>query len=244
MNSKFLFLLLIAFSCQRKSDAKIDLKTLADSSKIASHVVNLEKQELRFFWKDKQDSIYNTFQNLKTKLSQNGEKLVFAMNGGMFNKDFSPQGLYIENGELLSELDTQQIGYGNFYLQPNGIFWISNQNKAFVSTTSKFSLDNSIKFATQSGPMLLINGEIHPKLINGSKNLHIRNGVGVLPDGQVLFAISKEPINFYDFASFFKEKGCQNALYLDGFVSKMYLPSKGWSQLNSKFGVIIAETEK
>ncbi len=244
MNKICIIALLLLVSCQKKSDAKIDLAIIADSSKIASYVVDLERQDLRLFWKNNQDSIYNSFQNLKTKLFQNGERLVFAMNGGMFNKDFSPQGIYIENGELLAELDIQQIGYGNFYLQPNGVFWISDENKAFVSTTSNFAISDSIKYATQSGPMLLIDGEIHSKLTEGSENLHIRNGVGILPDGKVLFAISKERINFYDFASFFKANGCQNALYLDGFVSRMYLLSKGWNLLDDKFGVIVGEVEK
>ncbi|MBL4624331.1 MAG: phosphodiester glycosidase family protein [Flavobacteriales bacterium] len=83
-----------------------------------------------------------------------------------------------------------------------------------------------------------------PEIYNGSKNQHIRNGVGILPDGKLLFAISKETINFYDFATFFKQKGCKSALYLDGFVSRCYLPSKNWKQLDGNFGVIIAVTER
>jgi uncharacterized protein YigE (DUF2233 family) len=244
MNKLYTLIIVLLISCQKKSDAQMNLLVITDSSKIVSHVVDLENQNLQFFWKNDKDSVYNTFQNLKRHSTQNKQKMVFAMNGGMFNKDFSPQGLYIENGKLLSELDTQKTGYGNFYLQPNGIFWISTENKAYVSSTSSFEIANSIKFATQSGPMLLIDGEFHPKLTKGSKNLHIRNGVGILPDGKILFAISRERINFYDFASFFKAKGCQNALYLDGFVSRMFLPSKGWNQLDGKFGVMITELEK
>ena len=91
--------------------------------------------------------------------------------------------------------------------------------------------------------MVLINGEYHPKFRKGSENIHIRNGVGILPNGQLIFAISKERINFYDFATFFKEKGCENALYLDGFVSRLYLPEKGIEQMDGRFGVIVAEIE-
>ncbi len=87
--------------------------------------------------------------------------------------------------------------------------------------------------------MLLIDGELHSKFRKGSKNLHIRNGVGILPDGKIICAMSKEKINFYDFATFFKQQGCQNALYLDGFVSRMYLPEKEWEQMDGDFGVII-----
>lgn len=110
-------------------------------------------------------------------------------------------------------------------------------------TRVDFRLDSSVLFATQSGPMLLVNGEYHEVLTKGSSNLHIRNGVGVLPDGKVLFVMSKEKVNFYDLATLFKQRGCKNALYLDGFVSRIYLPSKNWEQLDGDFGVMIAETE-
>ena len=89
--------------------------------------------------------------------------------------------------------------------------------------------------------MLLINGAYHNKFIKGSSNLHIRNGVGVLPNGNILFAMSKEKVNFYDLATLFKQKGCKNALYLDGYVSRTYLPSANWQQLDGNFGVIIGE---
>lgn len=87
--------------------------------------------------------------------------------------------------------------------------------------------------------MLVIDGKLHPKFNEGSKNLNIRNGVGILPNGNVLFAMSKKKINFYDFAQYFKKLGCKNALYLDGFVSRTYLPSKGYKTNGGKFGVII-----
>jgi len=161
----------------------------------------------------------------------------------MFNKDFSPQGLYIENGITKAKIDTLQNGYGNFYLQPNGIFSITKDNKAKICTTESFKNDGNIKYATQSGPMLIIDGEIHPKFNQDSENVHIRNGVGILPNGNLLFAMSKEKVCFYDFASYFKQNGCMNALYLDGFVSKVFLPSDNWMQMDGKFGVIIGETK-
>jgi uncharacterized protein YigE (DUF2233 family) len=119
------------------------------------------------------------------------------------------------------------------------VFYISNDNKAGVTATEKFE-EKDIKFATQSGPMLLIDGEFHPAFNKGSSNLNIRNGVGILPNGDVIFAISSVPVNFYDFASFFKSKNCRNALYLDGFVSRAYIPEKNWKQLDGDFGVLIS----
>ncbi|MCE3260121.1 MAG: hypothetical protein K0S12_1762, partial [Bacteroidetes bacterium] len=109
--------------------------------------------------------------------------------------------------------------------------------------TGDFKTSSAVDYATQSGPMLVINGKLHPDFREGSKNLNIRNGVGILPDGKILFAISKVPVNFFDFAMYFKKKGCKNALYLDGFVSRAYLPEKDWQQTDGDFGVIIAVTK-
>jgi len=211
-----------------------------DENLILFHKIDPQKQELQFFWKDKTGKSYRNFENLRNSLQAENKNLVFAMNGGMFNKDQSPQGLYIDNGITKAPIDTKKEGYGNFYLQPNGIFALTNAYEPIICTTDKFKNQN-IKYATQSGPMLVIDGTIHSKLTKGSSNLNIRNGVGILPNGHLLFAMSKNKINFYDFATFFKQKGCKNALYLDGYVSKTYLPSKNWEQIDGNFGVIIAE---
>ncbi len=163
------------------------------------------------------------------------------MNGGMYNRDLSPQGLYIENGEVLAKLDTATIGYGNFYMKPNGILYIQSDYTPVICETEDFKLDSDVVYATQSGPLLLIDGQIHYRFHYGSSNLHIRNGIGILPNGNLLFAMSKNEINFYDFALFFKNNGCRYALYLDGFVSRTYLPSADWEQLDGTFGVIIGQ---
>ncbi|WP_271764933.1 phosphodiester glycosidase family protein [Aquimarina algiphila] len=212
-----------------------------DESKLISHIINPKEQEVHFYWKDKNGNTYASLNNLKTKLEEENKQLVFAMNGGMYNKDRTPQGLYIENGVRKAKIDTVDKGYGNFYLQPNGIFYLTIDNTPIICPTTKFNSNSDIKYATQSGPMLLIDNKIHPKFTEGSVNVHIRNGVGILPNGNLLFAMSKEKINFYDFASYFKQNGCKNALYLDGFVSRTYLPSENWEQLDGDFGVIIGE---
>lgn len=212
-----------------------------DTDRIISHEVNLSKSNLQFFHENEKGENYKNAKQLKKELKTKGKDLVFAMNGGMYLQDGSPQGLYIENGKIVKQLDNTQEAYGNFYMQPNGILFIDNENKAEVTQTKDFEFNNNILYATQSGPMLVIDETLHPKFNKGSKSLHYRNGVGVLPNGNLLFAISKELINFYDFATYFKEQGCKNALYLDGFVSRMYLPSKKWEQTDGNFGVIIAE---
>ncbi|MBO9703543.1 MAG: phosphodiester glycosidase family protein [Sporocytophaga sp.] len=209
---------------------------------IVTYTVDLNKADLKFYWKDKDGNIIRSLQNLKLLANENHQKLLFAMNGGMYQKDNSPQGLYIEDGKVISKLNTGS-GNGNFHMKPNGVFYITTNNKAYISQTSDFK-SKDIKYATQSGPMLVIDGLTHPVFQKGSKNLNIRNGVGILPDGNIIFAISKNEINFYDFAQYFKDAGCKNALYLDGFVSRAYIPEKNWIQTDGNFGVIIGVTEK
>jgi len=90
--------------------------------------------------------------------------------------------------------------------------------------------------------MLVIDGQIHSAFKEGSTNLNIRNGVGILPNNKMIFAMSKKEVNFYDFANYFKNLGCKNALYLDGLISRTYLPAQNWTQTDGNFGVLIGVT--
>jgi uncharacterized protein YigE (DUF2233 family) len=209
-------------------------------------VVDPSTSHLRFYWKDEKGNILGNINNLKAYTKRQKERLTFAMNAGMYKTDHSPQGLYIQDKVLLSPIDTQ-TGKGNFYIQPNGVFYINYGSKgstAAICKTKDFSSSEKVKYATQSGPMLVVDSSINSAFTKGSANLNIRNGVGILPNGQILFAMSKEKINFYDFAAYFQKMGCKNALYLDGFVSRMYLPEKAWIQTDGDFGVLIGLTDK
>lgn len=206
-----------------------------------TYVVNPKKVNLQFFWKDEKGENFKNAKNLAVWLEKKSKKLLFAMNGGMYKKDNSPQGLYIESGIKKSEIDTTS-GNGNFYLKPNGIFYLTKDFQPVICKTVDFLSLKKVNFATQSGPMLVIDGKIHPSFKENSSNINIRNGVGILPNNQVVFVMSKKEINFYDFANYFKTLGCKNALYLDGFVSRTYLPKKKWIQTDGNFGVIIGVT--
>jgi Predicted periplasmic protein len=210
---------------------------LAAQDKIVSYTVS-DIDQIRFFWKP--DSVHNatTIHQLNSLLAAKDQKLIFAMNGGMFQPDYSPVGLYIQNHRQIKPLN-KASGGGNFGMKPNGVFYITSNNEAVVCKTEAFKAGKNIRYATQSGPMLLINGAVHPSFTKGSSNNNIRNGVGILPNGQVLFAISRVPVNFYDFAMYFKEKGCKQALYLDGAISQMYCPEIRMTQQSMLFGVII-----
>lgn len=211
---------------------------------IISYTIDLKsnEQEMNLYWKDENGETLKSIQTLKQYVERKGNKLLFAMNAGMYRKDNSPQGLFIQDGKTLFPLDTSS-GNGNFYMKPNGVFYVTKDNVPAVCTTSDFANVSNVRYATQSGPMLIVDGKIHPVFKEGSTNLNIRNGVGILPDNRLIFAMSKKEINFYDFASYFRNLGCKNALYLDGFVSRTYLPEENWIQTDGNFGVMIGITK-
>jgi uncharacterized protein YigE (DUF2233 family) len=92
--------------------------------------------------------------------------------------------------------------------------------------------------------MLVIDGEINKVFDSNSRHYYIRNGVGILPNNELVFAISTNKVSFYDFARHFKEQGCSNALFLDGYVSKAFIPKEGIEQMCGELGVLIGVTEK
>jgi uncharacterized protein YigE (DUF2233 family) len=178
--------------------------------------------DLRLFWRDPGGAPYRSFARLARSLEAKGRKLAFAMNGGMYQTDFTPVGLYIENGDELRPADRTVIDgppgkVPNFYKKPNGIFFLGKAG-AGILTTDAFTRERpDARFATQSGPMLVIQGRLHPALIPGSTDRTRRSGVGVCEGGQVRFAISETDVNFHAFARLFRDHlSCPNALFLDG----------------------------
>ena len=213
----------------------------SDNDSFISYKVDLKKQNLKLYWKNDKNEPFQSLGNLKNWLAKNKQTLVFAMNAGMYTTDNSPLGLFIQDKKTITTIN-KRSGDGNFYLKPNGVFYTTTDNIATICKTENFVPNSKIKYATQSGPMLVINGQIHPDFVSGSKNLNIRNGVGILPNNTIIFVMSKKEINFYDFAKYFKDLGCTNALYLDGFVSRTYLPEKQWTEIDGNFGVIVGVT--
>lgn len=234
-------LLLLLLSSLLSTNPGFTQSSLED--KFINYIIDPKKQDLRFFYKDGKNQAYRSIQQLKTSLEKKGEKLLFAMNGGMYMEGNIPLGLYIEAGKLIRPLNNRSAT-GNFYMKPNGVFYINSDGKAIITTTPSYKYNSSIRFATQSGPMLLIDGKIHPDFNEKSANINIRNGVGILPNGNVVCVLSKSFVTFFEMATYFKTLGCKNALYLDGSVSRMYLPSSNWIQTDGDFGVIIGEVQK
>ncbi|WP_210517492.1 phosphodiester glycosidase family protein [Hymenobacter terricola] len=239
--SKSKVLLFIALTVALVAGLVAVAHQLANRPAFISYRVDLRQQQLKLYWKDDRNQRFKSLEGLKKWLHAHGQNLVFAMNAGMFNPNYAPQGLFIQAQKTVMPLDTT-TGPGNFYLKPNGVFYLTTEATARICKTEDFRNDGRVAYATQSGPMLVIDGKIHPAFRPGSPNLQIRNGVGILPNNQVLLAMSRTKISFYDFADYFKKAGCRQALYLDGFVSRTYEPAASWPQTDGDFGVIIGVT--
>ncbi len=170
-----------------------------------TYIVDLSKSNLSFNSKTKSGKIIKTLTNFKKYLSSQKKELIFATNGGMFRPNFNPVGLYIENSKELFPVNLKK-GSGNFFLKPNGIFYINKWKGAgIIESSNYYKIKGKVKYATQSGPLLLINGVVHKKLSENSPNKYIRSGVGIINKKTVVFIISKKPVNFYDLAMLFKE---------------------------------------
>jgi uncharacterized protein YigE (DUF2233 family) len=199
--------------------------------------------DIRLYEYDRNGKPYGSFRALENDLRQDRIYVRFAMNGGMYDDVQGPVGLYIENFKQLKALNTH-TGWGNFHLLPNGVFYLE-EGKAGVMEAKAFAASGIKPFyATQSGPMLVIDGKLHPSFLADSTSFKVRNGVGAMVDGKVVFAISEGAVRFHDFATFYRDVlGCPNALFLDGSISSIDVPE--WQRRDSQFpmGPIIAVTE-
>lgn len=196
--------------------------------------------DIRLFHKDADGVPYFQFSTLERELDEQGETLVFAMNGGMYHEDRRPVGFYRDLQGDQASVNTND-GPGNFHLKPNAVFWLSD-GKAGVTESQSF-LDREIDpvYATQSGPMLVVNGALHPEINPEGTSHRRRNGVGVSADGlTVAFAISDSAVTFYEFATLFRDEiGVPNALFLDGQVSRIFAPEIGRNELGADLGPIV-----
>jgi uncharacterized protein YigE (DUF2233 family) len=203
--------------------------------------VNLKVEQLELFWRDDSGRPYRQFPALREALQVKGKQLVFAVTAGMYQPDFSPVGLFVTDGRELMPLN-HHVGSGNFSQQPNGVFLVEG-NSARVMTTEEYAGEHPKPLlATQSGPMLVHNGEITTSAVMSPNSnwRKIRNGVCAPSSTAVDFVISESPVTFYEFASFFRDAlHCSEALYLDGSISSLYAPSLNREDRGSDMGPIL-----
>lgn len=179
-------------------------------------------EDLQLFLRDSEGRILGSFAAVE---ADTGRRLAFAMNAGMYHDDRAPVGHYIEDGTEGMRVISSD-GPGNFGLLPNGVFCIGDGLRVY-ETLDYLAKDPACTFATQSGPMLVIGGALHPRFIAGSESRFIRNGVGTSADGtRAVFAISNEPVNFHDFGTLFRDTlALRDALFFDGKISRLHAPA-------------------
>ena len=196
--------------------------------------VDLAAHEARLHLRDGNGDVYGGFDGLPGGVE-------VAMNAGMYHPDRRPVGLYVEDGVETAPLVTS-AGPGNFGMLPNGVLCLMDDRAAVVETRAFAAAPLPCDHATQSGPMLLIDGDVHPRFIPDSTFRNIRNGTGVSPDGRVLhLAVSDGLVTFHETATLFRDVlGVEDALYFDGAVSRLHAPGIGRSDPGRRLGPIIA----
>ena len=191
-------------------------------------IYQAEPAQVSLHWRDNEGKAYRSLGNLRSALRMAHRRVLMLMNAGIYSKDMTPAGLWIEHGDILSPLNRQQ-GKGNFHIQPNGVFWLKNGH-AYINTTDAYAnMAPKPDYAVQSGPMLLIDGKINSRFIKGLSSPYSRNAVCTTKDDKLLFILTEqrkdEWPSFYRLASALQTIGCHQALYLDGSISNWYVPS-------------------
>lgn len=187
---------------------------------LQSYTVDPQRERIVMYWQKEDGKAWGSLRSLLGDINRDGQ-VQMAMNGGIYDKAYAPLGLYIEKGRQLTPLN-RASGGGNFFIRPGGVFYLRGQNAGIVSI-NKFRASPAIRYAVQSGPMLIENGKINWRLKPSASSRKLRNGVGITGDGKVVFMLSARETKFYDFACYAQAKlNVRQMLYLDGTISKMY----------------------
>ena len=201
-----------------------------------SYTADTKKVAVRTYYKDRKGARIDNLPALKSYIEKGGRKMVFAMNCGMYSTTYTPVGLYIEEGKQYSAIRRCNTSKANFCLQPQGVFYVRTDGRAGISTVQSFS-SKGVRYASQSAPIVVQNGKMNPKLPKGLQL--IRNGAGIRKDGSVVLAISRDWVNFHEFAQFFIAQGCVTAMYFDGNISQAYYPGRV-TPYDASFGAMVA----
>jgi uncharacterized protein YigE (DUF2233 family) len=233
-----------AFSCRPATATPLNCFGVEFQGKAASVCkADVRNNRLRLFLRDDTGALLGSLQAAERLADSQGERLQFAMNAGMYHPDFAPVGLLVIDGREISPLNLGE-GAGNFFLKPNGVFLQTAAGVRIIAAEQYPQLTEHVTLATQSGPMLLTRGRVHPKLDPYSKSRVIRNGVGVQGRDQAVFVISEQPMSLYEFAVLFRDRlQCSDALYFDGAVSSLLSVELRRSDRRAPLGPIIGVSE-
>jgi len=220
--------------CSRQTQAVDSSEHVFEGQNFRVVSIDLKRETLSLHWKDPESGEpFGNINALRQWGMSHGRRMLFAANAGIYDRQFAPLGLYVESGKTVVPLNLAHgnPASGNFSLLPNGVFAIYPDGHAAVRTSAAFKADaKPAQWASQSGPMLVIDGKLNDQFIDDSNSLKWRSGVCAKTSHQVVFAVSQAPVNFHTFARLFKEElGCRDALYLDGTISQFYVDGEGYA---------------
>ncbi|HVF18149.1 MAG TPA: phosphodiester glycosidase family protein, partial [Steroidobacteraceae bacterium] len=121
--------------------------------------IDTREERLRLFHTDEKGRPLKYFSGVNRLLKASNERLAFAMNAGMYHSDFSAVGLLVMDGKQVQPLNLETAD-GNFFLKPNGVFLVSDRGASVIESSRYPSLNENVSIATQSGPMLLLDGAL------------------------------------------------------------------------------------
>lgn len=212
-----------------------------EGSSFTHCIADPERHRIRTAHASSRGEIYRSLPVYAASRSADAAPVAFAMNGGMFDSDGKPIGYYVEGGDRKKKLNRAD-GPGNFHMKPNGIFFGDNSGGWQVLDAESFyhNVMERPDFGTQSGPMLVVDGKLHPKISEDGDSKKLRNGVGVDKDGRAHFMISEEEVSFGKMARYFRDElATPNALFLDGSVSQLWDPATGRLSVGAQIGPLI-----
>ncbi|MGE7138144.1 phosphodiester glycosidase family protein [Luteibacter sp. NPDC031894] len=219
--------------CADTADALDGRGVVFDSQSYFTVTVDTRDEDIELYWRNPDTGQpFGGIEALKTWTAGKERPLAFATNAGIYDREFRPLGLYVENGKTIVPLNLVHGNprSGNFSLLPNGVFAVYDDGSAQVRTSDDFrAAGRKPRWATQSGPMLVIDGEINPQFDNGSDSMKWRSGVCAKTPHEVVFVVSRAPVNFHSFARLFRDEiGCRDALFLDGTISQAFTAEAGY----------------
>jgi uncharacterized protein YigE (DUF2233 family) len=241
MTSRFLIrslplvgLAALSIGCAAPADAVEGRDVVFDSQSYFVASVDTRREDIELYWRNPDSGQpFASLEALKTWAAAKGRPLVFATNAGIYDRDFRPLGLYVEDGKAVVPLNLAHGNprSGNFSLLPNGVFAIYEDGTAEILPTEAFrAAGKKPRWATQSGPMLVIDGKVNTQFDDSSDSMKWRSGVCAKTPHDVVFVVSRAPVNFHSFARLFRDElGCRDALFLDGTISQAWTPTAGYA---------------
>ncbi len=188
---------------------------------------------------------YRSLRAYADAVGNEDDTIAFAFNAGMFDEEGDPIGYFVEDKERLSRLNRAD-GPGNFHMKPNGVFYGTGGKWRVTSTEWFFkTVRDRPSFGTQSGPLLVTAGNLHPEITEDGPSKAVRNGVGVDAAGKAHFVLSETPVSFGLLARFYRDElKTDNALYLDGNVSALWDPATERIDVGAPIGPILVVTKR